>query len=247
MQAPRLAADGLAESLRVEAVGLWAEVLELLCRLIGGEQPDAGPLLLRVLREHELRAALELERERGRLRPFSPACRYFRRPAVIRWIRRTCSPSSVGRAAACRAARRRGACGPQARRGVGRTSSASRCAGPGLRDRERGDRVGQLAAPGFISGSSGIYPDGSAREGSIESAGSGGASGTSRSLRIGERTTGSRHRGAGGRDEEGLAEPICSATTPPSAAPSGIVPQYMKRTTEFIRPCRRCGVSSGAA
>ena len=43
-------------------------MLELLLRLLRRQKPDPGSLPLRVLREHELGAAQELERERGRLR-----------------------------------------------------------------------------------------------------------------------------------------------------------------------------------
>src|SRR5262249_30138415 len=36
--------------------------------------------------------------------------------------------------------------------------------------------------------------------------------------------------------------PILLARTPPMIAPSGMVPQTMKRMTEFMRPCSRSGV-----
>src|SRR4029079_18826805 len=64
VQAPRLPVDDLGEPLRPQPQGLRAEMRELgLCRL-RREQPDAGALLPRVLREDESRAALKLEHER---------------------------------------------------------------------------------------------------------------------------------------------------------------------------------------
>ena len=63
VQAARLAAEDLAERLRVEAERLGAEVVELRGGALRREEPDAGALLLRVLGQDELRAAGELERE----------------------------------------------------------------------------------------------------------------------------------------------------------------------------------------
>src|SRR5713226_3840125 len=63
MKPSRLSADDVAELRRVEAECLRAEVLELLLCLLRRQEPDAGPLPLCVLRENELRAACELERE----------------------------------------------------------------------------------------------------------------------------------------------------------------------------------------
>src|SRR5262249_56931579 len=68
VQPPRLAVDDLAEPFRLKPERLRAEVRKLGFRRLGGEQPDARTLLPRVLREDELRAAVELERERRRLR-----------------------------------------------------------------------------------------------------------------------------------------------------------------------------------
>src|SRR6476620_2662385 len=62
--------DDLAEPLRPEPERLRSEVRELGLRRLGREQPDASTLLPCVLREDELRAALELDRERRRLRAF---------------------------------------------------------------------------------------------------------------------------------------------------------------------------------
>src|SRR5262249_10281604 len=68
VEASGVAFEDLAEVLRVEAEGFGAEMFDLCARLLGREQPDAGAFLLGVLREDELRAARELERERRRLR-----------------------------------------------------------------------------------------------------------------------------------------------------------------------------------
>src|SRR5438093_2359748 len=80
VQPPRLAAEDLAELRRVEAKRLRAEVAKLLLDLLRSQQPDPRPFLLRVLGQHELRAAGELERERGRLRPRLPGLERLQSP-----------------------------------------------------------------------------------------------------------------------------------------------------------------------
>ena len=150
VEAVRLALRRIAASVgRVEPERLGAEVGELRRGGLRREQPDAGALLPCVLGEDELRAAGELEPERGRLRA---ACR--RRGASSAGRRSSGGRAGRarrrrwGRGAACRAARRRGSAVPRARRAAGRTSSASRCARGRPSRRERGRHgVVQCAPP----------------------------------------------------------------------------------------------------
>ena len=58
------------QPLDAEPERLRAEVRELVLRLLGRQQPDAGALLRAGLGEHELPAALEAKAEGGRLRAF---------------------------------------------------------------------------------------------------------------------------------------------------------------------------------
>src|SRR4029077_18597804 len=70
VEPPRLAADDLAEPLMPDPARLRAEVRELGLGRLRREQPDACPLLPRVLGEDELRAIPELEGERRCLGAF---------------------------------------------------------------------------------------------------------------------------------------------------------------------------------
>ena len=151
-------------ALGVEPERLGPEVRELGLGRLGREQPDAGALLPRVLGEDELRAAGELERERGRLRalPRRPAAN-FSRPAVIRWTSSTSSPSSVGKRSRLprRSAPRKL---PALERGERRVERLQRgdVRRPGLRDRERRHGVVQLAPPRLHLRKLGHRLDGSA-------------------------------------------------------------------------------------
>jgi hypothetical protein len=120
VQAARVRAEDLGELLPRRAVRLRAEVPEL-ARASRREQPDAGALLLRVLGEDELRAAVELERERGAWPAFSRG-EVLEPPAVMRWTRRTSSPSSVGKRSRFRAPLRAAERRPSSAAAAGRTS-----------------------------------------------------------------------------------------------------------------------------
>ena len=148
MEASGLASQDLAELDGVEAEGLRAEVRELLRDCLGGEEPDARALLLRVLGQDELRAALELEAERRRLRArFAGAQRL--QPAGGHQVHDQHELAVLGREEQPLAT----ALGPPEapalelleRRVEGLQRRDVRR--PGLRDRERGHRVIQPAPP----------------------------------------------------------------------------------------------------
>ena len=62
-------------------------------------------------------------------------------------------------------------------------------------------------------------------------------------MRIGERAIGTQASTAPlPATKSVVRRPSGPASAPPIAEPAGIVPQYMKRTTEFMRPRRRGGV-----
>ena len=76
MQAPRLAAQDLAEPLGAEAERLRPEVRQLRLGRLGRQQPDARALLRAGLGEHELRRRpRSRSRNAGVFGPFSPAPR----------------------------------------------------------------------------------------------------------------------------------------------------------------------------
>ena len=97
-----------------------------------------GPPSVRI----ELAAVLEPQPERRRLRAFRPGSRKRTRPALIRWMWRTSSPSSVGKSR-CLPRRR----APSKRRpssaasGGSNVFSVAMCAGPALSDRRAGQRL----------------------------------------------------------------------------------------------------------
>ena len=133
-----------------------------------------------------------------------------------------------GRGAACRGARRRGSCRPSsAASGGSNVFSVAMCAGPGLRDRERRDRVVQLAPPRLHLRQLGHRRHGSERADRLQRAG--------RAERGRSRCRSRRRASCAGRSRD--------ASTPPSRLPSGIMPQTIQRRDAFMRPRMRSGTS----
>src|SRR4051812_17921139 len=148
MQSPRLAVDDLAEPLRPEAERLRPEVRELGLGRLGREQPDAGALLPCVLREDELRAALELDRERRRLRASLAPLEEFEPPRRHQ-VDEEHEPAVVGREEEALAAPLGAAEATALERVERRVERLQRgdVRRPRTRDGERRDRVVQLTPP----------------------------------------------------------------------------------------------------
>ena len=203
---------------------LRAEVRELRGRGLGREQPDAGALLLRASVSTSFEPPANSSANAGVFGPFSPAWRNLAvRPSSGARAGRARRRRSE-RGAASRGALRRGAASFERRERRVECLQRRDVRRTGLRDRERRDRVDSWRRHASISGNSGIgchgsdagVPRGSrgearrtphevavadearhaglGRSGSTESAGSGSASGSTRSLRIGERAIGMQAR-----------------------------------------------------
>src|SRR5262249_53189915 len=141
--------DDLAELLRAEPERLGAEVRQLGVGRFRREEPDAGPLLPRVFREDELRAALELESERRRLRALLADREELEPPRARHRADEEPEVAIVGRKEEALAAPLRAAeptpleC---AERWVERLQRGDVCRA-GFRDRKRRHGVVQLAPP----------------------------------------------------------------------------------------------------
>ena len=148
MQPAGVAAQDLAELVGAEAERLRAEVRELGRRPFGREEPDARPLLPRVLRQDELRAACELQPERRCLRAGLARAERLQ-PAGGHQVHEQHELAVVGREEQPLPA----ALGPAEPAALElRERRIERLQGrdvrrPGLRDRERGHRVIQPAPP----------------------------------------------------------------------------------------------------